>query len=84
VILASIASAAAARERTAARRGLFTEVQVIIDGGIEGIRVELHFLARKHIALPRLDTQGATATDAQRSYDCYRKTQATDHGFALL
>jgi hypothetical protein len=56
MILALIASAAAARKRTATRRGLFTEVHVIIDGCIEGIRVELHFLAREHITLPRLNT----------------------------
>jgi hypothetical protein len=61
MILASIASAPAACERTAARRGLFAEVQVIVDGGIEGIRVELHFLAREYLALPRLDPDAATA-----------------------
>ena len=31
--------------------------KVVINGRIEAIRVELHFLAREQIALPRLDAQ---------------------------
>ena len=58
---ASIASAATTRKGTAARRCLFAEVHVIVDGRIERIGVQLHFLARQHIALPRLDSQGAAA-----------------------
>jgi hypothetical protein len=55
---------------------------VIIDSRIERIGVELHFLARKDIALPRLNTQGAAPGNQHHSNHCAYKIQAAIHGLS--
>src|SRR5579862_2545001 len=58
-LLSSVASAAAAGGAASAAGGLLAEVDVIIDGGIDGLCVQGHSGPGEYLVLPGLDAECA-------------------------
>src|SRR5689334_24869923 len=65
----SVATAAAAAEAATTAGAFLAEVDVIVDGGVERVRVELHVVAREHLAFPRPHADMSATAEQQRRED---------------
>src|SRR6202030_161216 len=63
--VASVASATPTAEAAAAARCFLAEVDVIVDGGIDRVRIERHLRPRQDFPLPGLDAERAAAASAK-------------------
>jgi len=58
----SVASAAAPGVGAAAGRCFLAEVHVLINGGIDGIRIQAHFIASHQVSIPWLNAEDRAST----------------------